>query len=192
MSNTSRPSSGAPKVDATPDKQGEAGSADHPPRLWTPPSTGNTLFGRRSSSDAGTNHPLVIDPLDVILADESPESPSPRWDFTANKPTPSSPDTTPSPGAKPPNQHGSNSSSPCGTKVRRPDSESNGPRPINIFSPYQRLRGIEDSDDALEESKIRPPDPTPAGELEDSTGSAQVQDLRRTSSAPLGRSKRCE
>ncbi|KUI56875.1 hypothetical protein VP1G_04155 [Cytospora mali] len=190
MNNTSRPSSGAPKVDATPGKQEEAGPADHPPRLWTPPSTGNTVFGKRSSSDASTNDSLVIDPLDAILADESPEIPSPRWDFTANKPAPPSPDTTPSPGAKPPNQHGSNSSSPCGTKVRRPDSESNGPRPINIFLPYQGLRGIDDSDDALVGSKIRPPDSTPAGEREDGTGGAPVQDLKRTSSAPLGRSKR--
>ncbi|ROW09706.1 hypothetical protein VMCG_02455 [Cytospora schulzeri] len=199
MNNASRPGFGASNAGVASDKQ-EASSPEHQkPGLWKPPPTGSKTLsgdtlsvGRRSSSDACASRSLVIDPLDSILAEE-PESPSPRWDYvasTAALPSPS-PDLTPtpSPGAKPFNYNNNSSSSPCVAKIRRPDSESQCPRPSIIFSPDSGMQDDGDFDDVPTWSRIKPPDPTPAGESQDGTGGVMAKNIRRTSSAPIGRTK---
>lgn len=88
----------------------------------------------------------------------------------------------------------------AGAKARRPDSESQClRRRSSIFSPDKTLKDDDeelddDDDDAPACSRIKPPDSTPAGEKKDGVanddGDGLVCELRRTSSAPIGRPKR--
>ena len=128
----------------------------------------------------------------MSLAEQLPGSKPARWDFAMAKATPPSPCMTPSPGADSPTRNSSSgsSSSPRGTKVRRPDSESHCFRGTSLLLPDAMLQDDDDLGNVPVGSRIKPPDPTPAGEWEDGTSGVSTQELRRASSAPLGRTKR--